>query len=89
MEVKNGSTQKTLPEIIANFRARNVTFTLKDGSKKTIFVEEIENEDDDQPELIFMAGGDNLQDIWISDVVSAEPELYKYIAFDQDEIKIS
>ncbi|MEB3363471.1 hypothetical protein SDC49_20000 [Lactobacillus sp. R2/2] len=44
----------TLPEIIANFRARNVTFKLKDGSKKTIFVEEIENEDDDQPELIFM-----------------------------------
>lgn len=72
----------TLPEIIANFRARNVTFKLKDGSKKTIFVEEIENEDDDQPELIFMAGGDNLQDIWISDVVNAEPELYKYIAFD-------
>lgn len=64
----------TLPEIIANFRARNVTFKLKDGSKKTIFVEEIENEDDDQPELIFMAAGDNPQDIWISDVVSAEPE---------------
>lgn len=64
----------TLPEIIANFRARNVTFKLKDGSKKTIFVEEIENEDDDQPELIFMATGGNPQDIWISDVVSAEPE---------------
>lgn len=61
----------SLPEIIANFRARNVTFTLKDGSEKTIFVEEIENEDDDQPELIFMAAGDNPQDIWISDVVSA------------------
>lgn len=61
----------SLPEIIANFRARNVTFTLKDGSKKTIFVEEIENEEDDQPELIFMAAGDNPQDIWISDVVSA------------------
>ena len=55
----------TLTEIIANFRARNVTFKLKDGSKKTIFVEEIENEDDDQPELIFMAAGDNPQDIWI------------------------
>lgn len=64
----------SLPEIIENFRARNVTFTLKDGNKKTIFVEEIENEDDDQPELIFMAAGDNLQDIWISDVVSAVPE---------------
>lgn len=37
----------SLPEIIENFRARNVTFTLKDGNKKTIFVEEIENEDDD------------------------------------------
>lgn len=64
----------SLPEIIENFRARNVTFTLKDGNKKTIFVEEIENEDDDQPELIFMAAGDNPQDIWISDVVSAGPE---------------
>lgn len=63
----------SLPEIIANFRARNVTFTLKDGSKKTIFVEEIENEEDDQPELIFMAAGDDPQDIWISDVVSAVP----------------
>jgi len=38
------------------------------------FVEEIENEDDDQPELIFMAAGGNPQDIWISEVVSAEPE---------------
>lgn len=64
----------SLPEIIENFRARNVTFTLKDGNKKNIFVEEIENEDDDQPELIFMAAGDNPQDIWISDVVSAVPE---------------
>lgn len=64
----------SLPEIIENFRARNVTFTLKDCNKKTIFVEEIENEDDDQPELIFMAAGDNPQDIWISDVVSAVPE---------------
>lgn len=64
----------SLPEIIENFRARNVTFTLKDGNKKTIFVEEIENEDDDQPELIFMAASDNPQDIWISDVVSAVPE---------------
>ncbi|MBH9985515.1 hypothetical protein [Lactobacillus sp. M0390] len=64
----------SLPEIIENFRARNVTFTLKDGNKKTIFAEEIENEDDDQPELIFMAAGDNPQDIWISDVVSAVPE---------------
>lgn len=63
----------SLPEIIANFRARDVTFTLKDGSKRTIFVEEIENEEDDQPELIFMAAGDNPQDIWISDVVSAVP----------------
>ncbi|MCT6888914.1 MAG: hypothetical protein M3Z87_04515 [Lactobacillus sp.] len=62
----------TLSEVIANFRARNVTFTLKDGTKKTIFVEEIENEDDDQPEMIFMAAGNNPQDIWISDIVSAK-----------------
>ena len=59
-----------LPEIIAAFRARKVRFKLKDGSIKTIFVEEIENELDDQPELIFMADTPE-NDIKISDVVSA------------------
>lgn len=59
-----------LPEIIAVFRARQVQFKLKDGSTKTIFVEEIENELDDQPELIFMADVPE-EDIKISDVVSA------------------
>lgn len=59
-----------LPEIIAAFRARQVQFKLKDGSVKTIFVEEIENELDDQPELIFMADVPE-KDIKISDVVSA------------------
>ncbi|KRL95563.1 hypothetical protein ACUIJQ_08260 [Levilactobacillus hammesii] len=59
-----------LPEIIAAFRARQVQFKLKDGSIKTIFVEEIENELDDQPELIFMADVPE-KDIKISDVVSA------------------
>ena len=59
-----------LPEIIAAFRARQVQFKLRDGSIKTIFVEEIENELDDQPELIFMADVPE-NDIRISDVVSA------------------
>ena len=35
----------TLSEIIAAFRARTVRFKLKDGTNRTIFVEEIENED--------------------------------------------
>lgn len=60
----------SLPEIIENFRARNVTFTLKDGNKKTIFVEEIENEDDDEPELTFL-GGSVENEIKISEVVKA------------------
>ena len=60
----------TLPEIIANFRAREVTFTLKNGTQKTIFVNEVENEDDDQPELVFM-GNSNDEDIFISDVLKA------------------
>lgn len=59
-----------LPEIIAAFRARQVQFKLKDGTIKTIFVEEIENELDDQPELIFMADVPE-KDIKISDVVNA------------------
>lgn len=32
-------------DILAKFRAREVLFTLKDGTKKKIFVEEIENND--------------------------------------------
>lgn len=58
-----------LSEIIAAFRARQVQFKLKDGSIKTIFVEEIENELDDQPELIFMADVPE-KDIRVSKVVS-------------------
>lgn len=62
----------SLVEILDNFRARKVTFTLKDGTKRTIFVNEIEDESDDQPELLFMAD-EPKDDIWISDVVSAIP----------------
>lgn len=58
-------------DILAKFRAREVLFTLKDGTQKKTFVSEIENEDDDQPETVFM-GGSESDDIWISDVVSAE-----------------
>ncbi|WP_158592391.1 hypothetical protein [Lactobacillus sp. ESL0225] len=45
---------------------------MKDGTKRTIFVNEIEDESDNQPELLFMAD-DPKDDIWISDVVSAIP----------------
>ncbi|MBC6360566.1 hypothetical protein [Lactobacillus apis] len=62
----------TLVEVLDNFRARNVTFTLKDGTKRTIFVNEIEDEADDQPEMLFMAD-EPKDDVWISDVVSAVP----------------
>lgn len=65
-----GPNKMTLVQILGNFRARNVTFTLKGGTKRTIFVNEIENESDDQPETLFMAD-DPKDDVWISDVVSA------------------
>lgn len=42
----------SLPEIIGNFRARNVIFTSKDGSKKTSFVNEIENEYDNSLDIL-------------------------------------
>lgn len=61
----------SLPEILDNFRARNVRFKLKDGTQRTIFVNEIEDEDDDQPELLFMAD-EPKDDVWISDVVNAK-----------------
>lgn len=65
-----GPNKMTLVQILGNFRARNVTFTLKGGTKRTIFVNEIEDESDDQPETLFMAD-DPKDDVWISDVVSA------------------
>lgn len=34
----------------------NVEFTLKNGQKKEIFVQDILNEDDDEPELTFLGG---------------------------------
>lgn len=62
----------TIQDIDQNFYARNVTFTLKNGEKKTIFVQDILNEDDDEPELVFV--GDTYENqVWISDIVSAEP----------------
>lgn len=47
-----------------------MTFVLKDGSEKTIFVQEIENEDDDKSELIFVTQYNNTKDIWTSKAVS-------------------
>lgn len=69
---KNESTQNVFIWSLDNFRARNVTFELKDGTKRTIFVNEIEDEDDDQFEMIFMAD-DPKDDVFISQVVDAIP----------------
>lgn len=60
----------SLIEILDNFRGKNVKFKLRDGTERTIFVNEIEDEDDDQLELLFMADKPK-DDVWISDVVSA------------------
>ena len=49
---------------------RNVEFTLKNGQKKEIFVQDILNEDDDEPELTFL-GGSVENEIKISDILSA------------------
>lgn len=62
----------TIKEIDQHFYGRNVKFTLKNGKHKTIFVEDILNEDDDEPELTFI-GGTLEDEIGISDIVSAEP----------------
>jgi len=43
---------------------------LKNGKKKTIFVQDILNEDDDEPELTFL-GGSVENEIKISEVVEA------------------
>lgn len=48
----------------------NVEFTLKNGQKKEIFVQDILNEDDDEPELTFL-GGSVENEIKISDILSA------------------
>lgn len=64
-------SEMKLPEILAAFRARTVEFKLKNGQTRTIFVEEIEDEDDDQPELIFF-GDSPENDVHISQVVSAK-----------------
>lgn len=62
----------TIKEIDQHFYGRNVEFTLKNGKHKTIFVQDILNEDDDEPELVFV--GDTYENqVWISDVVSAVP----------------
>lgn len=62
----------TIKEIDQHFYGRNVKFTLKNGKYKTIFVEDILNEDDDEPELTFI-GGTLEDEIGISDIVSAVP----------------
>ena len=59
----------TLQELRKYFYGRNVEFTLKNGQKKEIFVQDILNEDDDEPELTFLGGSEN--EIKISDILSA------------------
>ena len=54
----------SLLEVLDNFRARKVTSELKNSTKRTIFVNEIDDEDDDQPEIIFIA--DDLKDFYLS-----------------------
>lgn len=61
----------TIQELGQKFYGRNVEFTLKNGKKKTIFVEDILNEDDDEPELTFI-GGSVENEIGISEIVSAK-----------------
>lgn len=60
----------TIKEIDQHFYGRNVKFTLKNGKHKTIFVEDILNEDDDEPELTFL-GGSVENEIRISEISSA------------------
>ena len=60
----------TLQELGKLFYGKNVQFTLKNGKKKTIFVQDILNEDDDEPELTFI-GGSVENEIRISEVSSA------------------
>ncbi|MEB3363690.1 hypothetical protein [Lactobacillus melliventris] len=60
----------TLQELGKYFYGRNVEFTLKNGQKKEIFVQDILNEDDDEPELTFL-GGSVENEIKISDILSA------------------
>lgn len=64
-------SKMSIKEIDERYYGRNVEFTLKNGKKKTIFVEDILNEDDDEPELTFI-GGSVENEIGISDIVSAK-----------------
>lgn len=60
----------TLQELVQRLYGRRVPFTLKNGKKKTIFVQDILNEDDDESELTFL-GGSVENEIKISEVVEA------------------
>lgn len=64
-------SKMSIKEIDERYYGRKVEFTLKNGKKKTIFVEDILNEDDDEPELTFI-GGNVENEIGISDIVSAK-----------------
>lgn len=64
-------SKMNIKEIDELYYGRNVEFTLKNGKKKTIFVEDILNEDDDEPELTFI-GGSVENEIGISEIVSAK-----------------
>ncbi|WP_338206570.1 hypothetical protein [Lactobacillus juensis] len=60
----------TLQELGKHFYGRIVQFNLKNGKKKTIFVQDIMNEEDDEPELTFI-GGSEENEVRISEIVSA------------------
>ena len=60
----------TLQELGKHFYGRTVQFKLKNGKTKTIFVQDIMNEEDDEPELTFI-GGSEENEVRISEIVSA------------------
>ena len=48
----------TLQELGKHFYGRTVQFKLKNGKTKTMFVQDIMNEEDDEPELTFIGGSE-------------------------------
>ena len=59
-----------LQELGKYFYGRDVEFKLKNGKTKTIFVQDIMNEEDEEPELTFI-GGSEENEVRISEIVSA------------------
>ncbi|WP_127849712.1 hypothetical protein [Lacticaseibacillus hulanensis] len=56
-------------ELNEKFYDRRVQFKLKNGKTRTVHVEDIENEDDQDNGILFMASEPE-DDVWLEDVVS-------------------